>query len=149
MTSRTTCQPEIRTKNRRAAFYKYRKNSNYRRRVKELTAGQKCIICGGTERLTIHHINESDYKDTATYLKTLDNGVVMCNSDHRRWHNGKTQICPICKKTLIAPEYERCWNCITDEEKEQFAKNKEFWRDLRKKWSRAAYEKIKAARAES
>jgi hypothetical protein len=145
---RTTCPEMIRTINRRKEFSHIRRTKPYRDRVRELNEGKGCIICGSTERLGRHHTKESDYQHGPEhYIAALDWAVPMCFRCHIfRWHKGKTKICPECGKELIAPEYDRCWNCISEEEKEQFRIKKQFWKDLRRKFSREAYERIKEAR---
>lgn len=117
--TRTICPNEIRTENRRKKYEKFRRSSRYRNRVKELLVGKVCVICTSSEGLTIHHTSEDDYRDEETYFRTLDKGVPMCaRRCHREWHKGKTKICPVCGKVLIAPEYDCCWNCIPDDVKE-------------------------------
>lgn len=139
----TICPEEIRRDNRRAKHQKFRRTARYRRRVKELTEGKPCIICGATERLTIHHTAEDDYHDEETYFRALEKGVVMCNRHHHAWHKGKTKRCPDCGKELIAPEYDCCWNCIPDDVKSARKNTKKYWNDLRNQWNRENYQRMK------
>jgi predicted amidophosphoribosyltransferase len=49
---------------------------------------------------------------------------------HNQWHKGKTKVCPVCGKELIAPEYEMCWNCLGEEKKEEIERRKAVTRKL-------------------
>ena len=141
------CPNEIRRDNRRARFQKFRRTKRYRNRVQELNQGKACVICGTTEKLTRHHIRESDYESLEIYFQALDWAVPMCTRHHLSWHKGKTKTCPICGRELISPEYECCWNCLPEEEKEKKKNSKEFWKALRKKWNHENYLKAKEAKA--
>lgn len=141
------CPNEIRRDNRRGKYAKFRRTKRYRNRVQELNQGKACVICGTTEKLTRHHIRESDYESLEIYFQALDWAVPMCTRHHLSWHKGKTKTCPICGRELISPEYECCWNCLPEEEKEKKKNSKEFWKALRKKWNHENYLKAKAAKA--
>ena len=141
------CPNEIRRDNRRGKYAKFRRTKRYRNRVQELNQGKACVICGTTEKLTRHHIRESDYESLEIYFQALDWAVPMCTRHHLSWHKGKTKTCPICGRELISPEYECCWNCLPEEEKEKKKNSKEFWKALRKKWNHVNYLKAKEAKA--
>ena len=141
------CPNEIRRDNRRGKYAKFRRTKRYRNRVQELNQGKACVICGTTEKLTRHHIRESDYESQEIYFQALDWAVPMCTRHHLSWHKGKTKTCPICGRELISPEYECCWNCLPEEEKEKKKNSKEFWKALRKKWNHENYLKAKEAKA--
>ena len=141
------CPNEIRRDNRRGKYAKFRRTKRYRNRVQELNQGKACVICGTTEKLTRHHIRESDYESLEIYFQALDWAVPLCTRHHLSWHKGKTKTCPICGRELISPEYECCWNCLPEEEKEKKKNSKEFWKALRKKWNHENYLKAKEAKA--
>jgi len=139
------CPNEIRRDNRRGKYAKFRRTKRYRNRVQELNQGKACVICGTTEKLTRHHIRESDYESLEIYFQALDWAVPMCTRHHLSWHKGKTKTCPICGRELIAPEAECCWDCIPQEEKDRKENSKEFWKALRRKWNHENYLKAKEA----
>lgn len=140
----TTSPEEIRTRNRRKAKSNFRKTKRYRDRVKELTAGRKCIFCGTSEKLTIHHTGgDSDYRTDEIYYRTLDQGWVVCSRNHRQYHKGKTKLCPRCKKELIHEKYESCFSCMTPEEIRTGKANHEKWNGIKRKLARADYLRAK------
>ena len=51
--------------------------------------GNKCRLCGATENLVIHHIDEQSYHNTDTPNNDLDNLTVLCNSCHLMYHQSK------------------------------------------------------------
>lgn len=133
---------EIRTNNRRTELARIRKTKEYRDEVKRLTKGKSCIWCGTTEKLTIHHVSRTDYKDKGTYIATLSRGWVMCNRCHiYGLHKGRI-LCPVCK-THYTVNTDKCWYCLSDEEKDEIKAKQRFWKALKKKWQRDQYRKFK------
>ena len=135
-------QPEIQTENRRRELARIRRTKRYRNEVIGLTAGKKCIWCGKTTNLTIHHTSKDDYKDEETYIRTLSKGWVMCNTCHiYGLHKGRI-LCPVCK-SHYTKRPDRCWYCLPDEEKDAIKAKKRFWANLKKEWSRDQWRKYK------
>jgi len=67
--------------------------------------GHKCVICGATENLAVHHKDESGQTDNPN--NNLDNLITICSGCHTKLHNPRLdttphviKTCPVCGKEI-------------------------------------------------
>ena len=75
----------------------------------------KCTFCGSPTEVP-HHTEIDDY-GKPTYTDLTDT-IPVCNICHDGIHARKFQ-CPICKKLRATVDGERCYVCLSAEEKER------------------------------
>jgi 5-methylcytosine-specific restriction endonuclease McrA len=61
--------------------------------------GYKCVLCGATENLAVHHKDESGQTDNPNH--ELDNLVTVCSSCHTKQHNPRLNTTPHVINTCL------------------------------------------------
>jgi len=78
--------------------------------------GYRCVICGQSDDLAVHHINDASYHPNQRYL--IDNCVTLCRECHTNFHTN-------FKKSFRQKCTEYDWNnfiCLTNYFKSKFTK---------------------------
>ena len=64
---------------------RWRETEAYRKWRKAVIARDgKCVICGTTKDLEVHHINHASYFPNERF--DINNGVTLCYNDHMDFH---------------------------------------------------------------
>lgn len=61
--------------------------------------GYKCVLCGATENLAVHHKDDSGQTDNPNH--ELDNLITVCNSCHTKQHNPRLNTTPHVINTCL------------------------------------------------
>jgi len=108
---------EIRTKNRRRNLEKIRVSKRWRQQTKHLTEGKTCEWCGTTEKLLVHHPEDTMYVNEETYLD-FSSCQILCSRCHYHLHRGRV-LCKTCKQHYHRTVYEQCYHCADPEARER------------------------------
>lgn len=78
--------------------------------IKEL-AGNKCVVCGKTDRLQAHHIIPTSIDKSLE--NELDNGVCLCFHCHYCAHGGSYHTSPAHKRVITTTGWKQ-YNAVQD-----------------------------------
>ena len=54
--------------------------------------GKKCVICGSTERLEVHHIIPVSHDPARKYMYSPENGITLCHNCHALVHHDNPEL---------------------------------------------------------
>ena len=132
---------ERRSNNRKKANRRLWQSARWRKKRKEFIhkSGEKCVWCGSTKYLTVHHPFLESYEDTETYLNFYLSGcIILCRRCHAATHRGLV-LCPRCKNHYVSPLYTECFNCLDSAVKDAILERQEVIKIRERKLRRKYY----------
>jgi len=73
-----------------------------------------CAYCGSKDKLCLHHLDETSYKNIDVYKNISDENVItLCNLCHYHIHRGR-DVCQVCKKNYKGLSFQMCRECFLD-----------------------------------